>query len=60
MELAPQHKIWPTRIHGDPLDCIGSGVLNDVTADSKGGVYFTSGGLFYADPKGVVTNTAKI
>jgi sugar lactone lactonase YvrE len=24
------------------------------TADSKGGVYFTHGGLFYADPKGVV------
>ena len=29
--------------------------LNDITADSKGGVYFTSGGVFYADPKGVVT-----
>jgi sugar lactone lactonase YvrE len=26
-----------------------------VTADSRGGVYFTMGGLFYADPKGVVT-----
>jgi len=30
-------------------------VINDLTADSKGGVYFTMGGLFYANPKGVVT-----
>ena len=29
-------------------------MINDLTADSKGGVYFTHGGLFYADPKGVV------
>ena len=44
----------PTRSNGDPLDCIG-GVINDLTADSKGGVYFTMGGFFHADPKGVVT-----
>jgi gluconolactonase len=30
-------------------------VINDLTADSKGGVYFTMGGLFYANPQGVVT-----
>ena len=36
---------------GDPLDCIG-GVINDLTADSKGGVYFTMGGVYYADPEG--------
>ena len=41
-------------INGDPLECLG-GVINDVTADSKGGVYFTMGGLFYADAKGTVT-----
>jgi sugar lactone lactonase YvrE len=40
--------------NGEPLDCIG-GVLNDLTADSKGGVYFTMGGLYYANPKGVIT-----
>jgi len=39
--------------NGEPLDCLG-GVINDLTADSKGGVYFTMGGLFYANPKGVV------
>ena len=39
---------------GDPLDCLG-GVINDLTADSNGGVYFTMGGLFHSDPKGIVT-----
>ncbi len=53
-QLAPQRKTLANKINGDPLDCIGT-VLNDLTADSKGGVYFTSGGVFYADPKGVVT-----
>src|SRR5262249_34528820 len=54
LQLAPQRKILADSYQGDPLDCIG-GVLNDLTADSKGGVYFTMGGLFYADAKGVVT-----
>src|SRR5262245_26500675 len=40
--------------NGEPMDCVG-GTINDLTADSKGGVYFTFGGLYYADPKGVVT-----
>src|SRR6202011_1268186 len=53
-ELAPQRKMLANRYNGDPLDCIG-GVLNDVSADSKGGVYFTMGGLFYADSKGTIT-----
>jgi sugar lactone lactonase YvrE len=47
----------PTSTRGDPLDCIGGGVLNDLAADSKGGVYFTMGGLFCADPKGVITKS---
>ena len=53
-QLAPQRKVLADNIQGDPLDCIG-GVINDLTADSKGGAYFTMGGLFYASPKGVVT-----
>ena len=53
-ELAPQRKSLANRYNDDPLDCIG-GVLNDLTADSKGGVYFTMGGIFYADPKGKIT-----
>ena len=53
-ELAPKRKTLANRIDGDPLDCIGT-VMNDLTADRKGGVYFTMGGVFYADPKGKVT-----
>jgi gluconolactonase len=54
VELAPEKKTLADKYQGDPLDCIG-GVLNDITADSRGGVYFTMSGLLYADPKGVVT-----
>jgi gluconolactonase len=53
-QLTPQRKTFANKINGDPLDCIG-GAINDLTADSKGGVYFTMGGLYYADPKGNVT-----
>src|SRR5205814_4611397 len=28
---------------------------NDLTADGKGGVYFTQGGVYYASPRGVVS-----
>jgi len=53
-ELTPQRKTLANHYNGDPLDCVG-GVLNDLTADSKGGAYFTMGGLFYTDPRGKVT-----
>jgi gluconolactonase len=53
-QLTPQRKVLTDSYQGEPLDCIG-GVINDLTADSKGGVYFTMGGVYYADPKGVVT-----
>ena len=53
-ELAPQKKTLTNSINGDPFDCHG-GVLNDISADSKGGVYFTMGTVFYADPHGKVT-----
>lgn len=53
-ELAPQRKTIANKYNGDPMDCIG-GVLNDLTVNSKGGVYFTMGGLFYSDPKGMIT-----
>ncbi len=53
-ELAPKRKLLANRFRGDPLDCLGVG-LNDLTADSKGGVYFTMGGLYYADPHGTIT-----
>lgn len=53
-QLAPKRKTLANRYNDDPMDCIGT-VLNDIAADSKGGVYFTMGGVFYSDPKGKVT-----
>ena len=54
-QLAPKRQVLADKLpNGDPLDCLG-GVINDLTADSKGGAYFTMGGLFYASPTGVVT-----
>jgi len=53
-QLAPRRRLLTDSFQGEPLDCVG-GVINDLTAGSRGGVYFTMGGLFYADPKGVVT-----
>ena len=54
-QLAPQRRILADKLpNGDPLDCLG-GVINDLSADSRGGAYFTMGGLFYASPNGVVT-----
>jgi len=62
MQLAPTRKIHADTYNGQPLDCIG-GTINDLTADSKGGVYFTmdpriqgvTAGVYYANAKGVVT-----
>ncbi|HEY6344832.1 MAG TPA: SMP-30/gluconolactonase/LRE family protein [Bryobacteraceae bacterium] len=54
-ELAPVRKTFADKYNGDPIDCLGGGVLNDITADGKGGVYFTMGGLFHADPQGKIT-----
>jgi gluconolactonase len=54
VELAPAHKTLADKFRGEPLDCIGI-VLNDLAADSKGGAYFTMGGLFYANAGGQVT-----
>src|SRR5579871_931031 len=53
-ELAPKRRNFANTYNGDSFDCIG-GVLNDLTAAGNGGVYFTFGGLFYANPQGVVT-----
>lgn len=54
LQLAPNRKTVTSTFNGEPLECIG-GVINDLTADSKGGVYFTMGGLFYVNPQGMVT-----
>jgi gluconolactonase len=53
-QLAPQRRLLADSYKGEPLDCLGGG-LNDLTADSKGGVYFVMGGVYYANPQGVVS-----
>lgn len=52
-QLTPIRKVHADMYNGEPLDCIG-GAINDLVADRKGGVYFTMGGLFYADKDGNV------
>ena len=54
MQVTPTRRVLADSYQGDPLDCLG-GVVNDLSADSKGGVYFTMGGVYYANPKGLVT-----
>lgn len=53
-QLEPKRKTLVNKNNSDPMDCLG-GLLNDMTADSKGGVYFTMGGLYHADAKGKIT-----
>lgn len=61
VKLEPERYIFADKFQGDPLDCV-SGIMNDLMADSKGGVYFTitAAGLFYADPDGVVSRYGDI
>lgn len=54
-QIAPRHGVLADRYQGDPLDCATGPNPNDLTADGKGGAYFTMGGVFYASPQGVVT-----
>jgi len=56
MQLEPQRKMFASSFNGEPFECVG-GVLNDLTADSRGGVYLaiSGAGLFYANPQGVVS-----
>lgn len=58
-QLEPQRRVLADKFNGEPLECIG-GVINDLTADANGGVYFSvtgarGSGVFYANAKGVVT-----
>jgi gluconolactonase len=56
MQLEPTRKVLASSFHGEPLDCVG-GVLNDLSADSRGGVYvsISGAGVFYANTQGVVS-----
>jgi sugar lactone lactonase YvrE len=59
-EVAPDRRVLADTIDGDPLDCLGSGGLNDLTAAANGGVYFTLGNLYYAAPGGTVTRQGDV
>lgn len=56
LQLEPERRVFANAFHGEPLECAG-GVLNDLMADSRGGVYLTitGGGLFYANADGEVS-----
>ena len=60
-QLEPQRKMFANTINGEPLDCAG-GVVNDISADAKGGVYIaiSGSGVFYADPKGAITKYGNV
>jgi sugar lactone lactonase YvrE len=53
-QLEPKREKRVSQYQGEPIECAG-GLLNDMTADSKGNIYFSKGGVYRADPKGVVT-----
>jgi gluconolactonase len=49
--------LTPTRkVLADSFAGKGLGRVNDLVADKKGGVYFTSGGAFYLNPSGQVSS----
>jgi gluconolactonase len=48
--LAPERRVLANNFEGKPL-----GRLNDLVVDKNGGVYFTSGGAYYANSRGEVT-----
>src|SRR5687767_727242 len=56
VQLEPTRKVLANSFRGEPLECVG-GVINDLSADSRGGVYLsiTAAGVFYANPQGVVS-----
>jgi sugar lactone lactonase YvrE len=53
-EVAPR-RLFTNTMNGEPLECLGAAVLNDLVADRKGGMYMTMGGVYYANSKGVVS-----
>ena len=56
VQLQPRRKVLASSLNGQPLECVG-GVINDLSADARGGVYIaiSGGGLLYANPAGKVS-----
>jgi gluconolactonase len=55
LQVEPVRKVVATTYDGEPFECVG-GVINDLSADSRGGVYLsiTGAGVFYVNPQGAV------
>jgi sugar lactone lactonase YvrE len=47
--------LFTNTMNGEPLECLGAAVLNDMVPDKKGGIYMTMGGVYYANARGVVS-----
>ena len=56
LQVQPARKVLANSFQGEPFECVG-GVLNDLSADSRGGVYvsITAAGVYYANPQGAVS-----
>ncbi|HEY0963111.1 MAG TPA: SMP-30/gluconolactonase/LRE family protein [Pseudomonadales bacterium] len=56
LQLEPERRIFADTMNGEPFDCTG-GVVNDIAADAKGGVYIavSGAGVYYADSTGTIT-----
>ncbi len=53
-QLAPKQKVLADKL----ADGKTLGRVNDLIADGKGGAYFTVGGVYYVNPKGVISTVA--
>lgn len=48
-------RLFTNTMNGEPLECLGPAVLNDMVADQNGGMYITMGGVYYANAEGQVS-----
>lgn len=48
-------QVFANTMNGEPLECLTTGVLNDMIADRNGGIYMTMGGVYYTNPQGEVS-----
>lgn len=59
-ELSPERRLLADTYQGDPIDCLGMGGLNDLTAAANGGVYLTLGNLYYAAADATITRQGTV
>jgi sugar lactone lactonase YvrE len=53
--IQPERRLFANTKDGEPLECLTPLNLSDMVADTRGGVYFTMGGVYYANAQGVVS-----